>query len=92
MSLEALAAEIGVSGRKLSAYLVATRGRGFREWLKTERIALATRMLTDPEECRTSIEAIGLMSGFASRSAFYVAFRDIHGVTPAQYRERHFPQ
>ncbi|WP_420433231.1 helix-turn-helix transcriptional regulator [Hyphobacterium sp.] len=88
LSLETLAAQIGVSGRKLSAYLAATRGYGFRDWLKAERIALAAGLLADPAERRTSIEAIGLMSGFASRSAFYVAFRDLHGVTPAQFRQR----
>lgn len=92
VSLNSVAAELGVPARKLSDYLAATRGRGFRDWLKLQRIDLAAKLLVDPAERRTSIEAIGLMSGFASRSAFYVAFREVHGVTPARYRQRRLPK
>lgn len=87
LNLESLAMFLQLPERKLAAYLMATRGQGFREWLKTRRIEWASRLLRDANERRTSIEAIGLMSGFASRSAFYEAFKSVHGMTPAAFRK-----
>jgi AraC-like DNA-binding protein len=34
------------------------------------------------------MEAIGLLSGFGSRSAFYAAFRSHTGLTPSAFRAR----
>lgn len=87
LNLESLSVHLQMPERKLAAYLMATRGQGFREWLKARRIEWASRLLRDRKERRTSIEAIGLMSGFASRSAFYEAFKSVHGMTPAAFRK-----
>ena len=72
----------------LSDYLNSAHGQTFREWLTGHRIAHAKSLLVDSEEERTSIEAIGLMSGFKSRSAFYEAFKAVTGQSPHQFRER----
>jgi AraC-like DNA-binding protein len=50
------------------------------------RLSHAKAILVHPEETRTSIEAVALMSGFKSRSAFYNAFKKDTGQTPASFR------
>lgn len=63
------------------------RGRTFPEFLSDVRLNAAAALLRDPGEARTSIEAIGLMCGFSSRSGFYKAFAKRFDMTPAAYRK-----
>nr|HRK63217.1 helix-turn-helix domain-containing protein [Terricaulis sp.] len=58
----------------------------FPEYLQHARVEETKRLLRDPAETRTSVEAIGLLAGFGSRSAFYKAFGDRVGMSPAAYR------
>ncbi|WP_394692246.1 helix-turn-helix domain-containing protein [Hyphobacterium sp.] len=88
VTLEKLAGLMPIEPHKLSGYINATRGQTFREWLAGCRIAHAKALLSNPDESRTSIEAIGLLSGFKSRSAFYEAFKTVTGVSPNRFREK----
>ena len=54
--------------------------------VNTLRMQHARMLLSDPKETKTSIEAIALLSGYHSRSAFYEAFKKAQGTTPASYR------
>lgn len=51
------------------------------------RIRHAENLLQSPTAAHFSIEAIAYDSGFASMSAFYVAFKKIHGKTPAEFKK-----
>lgn len=82
-----LAAAAQCSAGEISRTINERTGAGFVHILNNERLRHATELLTSPQEARTSIEAIALMSGFRSRSAFYRAFTETHGVTPAAYRK-----
>jgi transcriptional regulator GlxA family with amidase domain len=86
LTLEHLARAIGVSPRRLSRSINEAAG-GFYDYVNKHRVADARALLTDPAEQRTSVEAIGLMVGFRSRSTFYEAFRKATGMTPAAYRK-----
>lgn len=81
------AAAIGVSTEELAEAMRAVTGAGFSPWLQQLRVNEAQRLLADPKEARTSMEAIGLLAGFGSRSAFYQAFGERVGVSPAVYRK-----
>ncbi len=87
LSLGDLAAALGIAARDLSQLIKSSNGGNFYQFVNGHRVAEARRLLTDPAERRTSIEAIGLMAGFRSRSTFYDSFRRETGQTPAQYRE-----
>ena len=87
LSLDDLAAALGIPGRDLSKLISVSSGGNFYQFINGYRVNEARRLLGDPAERRTSVEAIGLMSGFRSRSTFYDAFRRETGQTPAQYRE-----
>jgi AraC-like DNA-binding protein len=79
------AAAIEVQPELLSRWL-NDRGRSFGDVLTQARLEDAARLLRDPAEARTSIEAIGLMVGFASRSGFYKAFTKQFADSPGAYR------
>lgn len=87
LSLEQLASGLGMPPRELSRLLRAGTDSSFYNYVNRFRVAEARRILCDPSESRTSVEAIGLMSGFRSRSTFYDAFRRETGMTPAQFRK-----
>ena len=86
LTLQQLADAVGVSSRQLSPLIHATSDSNFYQFVNKYRVAEAKRLLADPREERTSVEAIGLMAGFRARSTFYEAFRREEGKTPAQYR------
>ncbi|MHA7870940.1 MAG: AraC family transcriptional regulator, partial [Hyphococcus sp.] len=87
LSLQKAAALIGVTPRELSQFINTQRGRTFREFLNDLRIEEARRLLADPREQKTSIEAIALLSGFKSRSSFYEAFSARSSDSPAAFRQ-----
>lgn len=86
LSLQKAASLMEVSPTQLSGHLNHERGMTFRSYVNTQRIDEAKRLLHMPEETRTSIEAIAMMSGFRSRSSFYTAFQSQVGKSPQEYR------
>ncbi len=86
LGLEELAGALGLSRGELSRLISETTDGNFYAYINRYRVTKAIELLRDPDEQRTSIEAIGLMSGFRARSTFYEAFRREVGKTPAQYR------
>jgi AraC-like DNA-binding protein len=86
LSLTQAAAAIGASPERLSMAIAAVHEMSFTEYLQGLRVAAAKALLSDPNEARTSMEAIGLLAGFGSRSAFYKIFGERVGMSPAVYR------
>jgi len=86
LTLQQLADAVGIAPRQLSPLIQATSDSNFYQFVNKYRVDEAKRLLADPREQRTSVEAIGLMAGFRARSTFYEAFRRDVGKTPAQYR------
>ncbi|MEZ5960393.1 MAG: helix-turn-helix transcriptional regulator [Hyphomonadaceae bacterium] len=83
---------IGTTSEALLKAIAGERGLSLKEYLLEQRVTLAKRLLLDPQEARTSMEAIGLLAGFGSRSAFYKAFREQTGASPAAYRAEMCPE
>ena len=52
------------------------------------RVRHAKGLIDKGETERMTLEAIGMESGFSSRSAFLVAFREITGMSPLEYLRR----
>ena len=88
LTLDQLASAVGVPARELSQEIGASDDGSFYSLVNRHRIAEARSLLLSPQEARTSVEAIGLMSGFRSRSTFYEAFRREVDMTPAEFRRR----
>ena len=49
------------------------------------RLAHAISMLRDGAHLTYSIEGIAARSGFKSRSIFYLAFKEVYGITPSEW-------
>ena len=87
LTLGQLARAIDTPERELSALFGDSVDGNFYNFVNRYRVQEAKELLGSPAETRTSVEAIGLMAGFRSRSTFYDAFRKDTGKTPAQYRK-----
>ncbi len=85
---ETVAARLGVAPAELAAALSGSKWGGFAALLQDVRLDRARVMLCEPDEARTSIEAIALLCGFRSRSAFYEGFQRRYGTTPGAYRNK----
>lgn len=80
-----LAEAAGSTTHQVSQLLNDNLGQNFAYYLRTFRIRHAqSAILTDDH---LTLEAIGLEAGFGSKSAFYAAFREETGTTPAKYRK-----
>ncbi|MCW8879266.1 MAG: helix-turn-helix domain-containing protein [Kangiellaceae bacterium] len=91
MNLKLLSEGVEMTPRSLSEE-INEYGYNFRDFLNNYRVKASERLLIDPKESRTSIEAVAMLVGFKSRSAFYEAFKKRHSVTPAEFRKLHSPQ
>lgn len=85
MTVERLAAHVGVSSRTLSRRFGAALGVSPKTYLDEVRIEAAKRLLHSTDD---TIERIRSHVGFSDPTAFRRAFRRWVGVTPSEYRRR----
>lgn len=83
----AIAARHRITPRYLQM-LFEREGTTFSEFVLTERLAAAHRMLSDPELSRQTISDIALGVGFRDISYFNRTFRRAFGATPSDVRNR----
>ncbi|MDE5796045.1 MAG: helix-turn-helix domain-containing protein, partial [Muribaculaceae bacterium] len=83
-----LCAMLGSNTTYVSRAVNSYYGKPFKNVLAERRIAEACRRLDNPvDNASLTIEAICLEVGFKSRSAFSVAFKNVTGLTPTEYRK-----
>lgn len=87
LTAKTIAEEIGTDPRYISATLRRHGEANFNAVVNGLRLRDACKMMRSPRYANLSAEEIGLLSGFASRQAFYKAFNKLYDVTPAQYRK-----
>jgi AraC-like DNA-binding protein len=85
-SLKSIADSLGVSPHQLSQAVNQLGDTSLTDYLTSWRLEHAKRELLDPANDCFTIEAIATRSGFASRSAFYRAFREAEGIAPVAFR------
>lgn len=86
-----LADDLGVKPRHISAAIANQTGGNYNAFVNGFRLRDACRMLASPRHASMTIEEVGLLSGFTSRQAFYVAFAREYNVTPKEYRLEKLP-
>lgn len=86
LTLAKMATMVGLSTHQLSELINRHFGVSFSRLLRRHRVEAARQMLID--EPRASVLSVGLASGFASQSTFYVAFKEELGVVPGEFRRR----
>lgn len=86
ISLSTLAEAMSLSAHQLSELINSRFGVGFSRFIRERRVTEARTMLA--EDRRSSVLSIGMMCGFGSQSAFYAAFREATGLSPAAFRKQ----
>ena len=84
-SLAQMAFDLKISERTLSLYFNNKLGLSFSDWRKKIRIDYAIQMIKSGDSKKITIEAISSNAGFASRSKFIDAFKELVGETPSAY-------
>ena len=81
-----LAADLHTNTRYISAAVAVRTGQNYCALVNGLRLRDACKMLRSPKYYHLTAEEIGLLSGFASRQAFYKAFARQYDCTPKEYR------
>ncbi len=81
-----LARDLKTNTRYIAAAVAECSGGNYCALVNEMRLRDACRMLRSPRHDGLTVEEIGLLSGFSSRQAFYLAFRRVYSCTPRDYR------
>ena len=88
LNIERLAQEVGTNKKYISDAIRYGSGGNFYDLIHKYRINQARQMLTNPAYKDYSLDVIYTKCGYKNASTFYKNFRDITGLTPAQYKKQ----
>lgn len=78
----------GITPHKISLALKVIEHKNFNAFINSFRIEKAIQYLKNDAYKKYTIDALGNEVGFISKSAFYAAFKNHTGITPAQYKNQ----
>ena len=81
-----LAIDLKTNTRYIAAAVANNTGSNYNVLVNGLRLRDACQMLRSPRYGHMTAEEIGLLSGFSSRQAFYLAFSKVYKITPRAYR------
>jgi len=87
LSLKTLSEELNFSEGYISQLINKNSPLNFNDYINSLRVNDARDMLVNNEYNNYTILAIGLESGFNSRSSFYSAFKKFTGKSPMDYKK-----
>ncbi|PUA29045.1 MAG: DNA-binding protein [Cellvibrio sp. 79] len=88
INLERFAELVGVKPRELSTIINDHYQQNFFEFINSQRVEEAKRLLAAPECVGDTVLDILYKSGFNSQSAFHRFFKRMVGMTPSEYRKQ----
>ncbi len=88
INLERFAEQIGIKPRELSTIINDHYQQNFFEFINSQRVEEAKRLLAAPECAGDTVLDILYKSGFNSQSAFHRFFKRMVGMTPSEYRKQ----
>lgn len=81
-----LSHELDIPGYQLSAFINQEYGKNFNELINDQRVDYLEEMLqSNPDNFQYTMEALGNMAGFNSRSAFIAAVKKKTGKPPVEH-------
>lgn len=89
-TLDQLANTMNVHPKKLSQVINQSFQKNFFDFINGYRIEEAKKLLKDPIDKKVTILEILYQSGFNSKSSFNTYFKKLTGLTPTEYKKRHF--
>jgi YesN/AraC family two-component response regulator len=91
-SAKKLAEDLGTNTRYISAVVNVRFHMNYTSFVNKFRIDEAMTLLVDKRYRDLNMEDISDMVGFANRQSFYASFYKINGITPREYKLRHYQQ
>ncbi|PLW67217.1 helix-turn-helix domain-containing protein [Pseudohalioglobus lutimaris] len=88
LTIKQLADTLGMSTAHLSQVINSRAQVTFFDYINSQRVAYAQRLLANPDQKKRKVLDIALSSGFSSESSFYAQFRKHAQCTPSQYRRQ----
>jgi PAS domain S-box-containing protein len=78
---------VGISARRVGETLKKCEDKSFSEFVNAYRVQAVIKMLQETDNQQLTIESIGQICGFNSKSVFHTAFKKETGKTPKNYLE-----
>ena len=88
ISLESLSEELNMSSGHLSSLINKYSNKHFSDFINDFRVEQVKKIIMDKAYANYTIVAIGLESGFNSKSTFYSAFKKFTNLSPSQFRKQ----
>ncbi|CAI0704268.1 AraC family transcriptional regulator [Serratia proteamaculans] len=88
LTIERLAAYCNINRSYLCRLFKGAYGIGPKEYLLNFRMTLATSLLRNSQ---TAIKVVGISVGYENQLHFSKAFKQVHGVSPAKWRQENCP-
>ena len=85
LSLSILSRETGISQKLLSRSINGYLKQNFFELINEMRVGEAKRRLLLPENAGHTVDSLYEECGFRTRSTFFLAFKKVEGLSPAQW-------
>lgn len=86
LNREKVAEQLGISAGYVSQLINSITGDNFANFINNYRVEAVKKMILDSDFENYSLLAIGLESGFTSKTTFYDAFKKATGMTPNSFR------
>ena len=87
LTLNALTEEMQLSKSHLSRIINTEIKMSFSDYVNSLRVSEAKKLLLNPEFSNYTLVAIGLESGFNSKTTFNTVFKKFTALTPSQFRK-----
>lgn len=88
IGLDSLAEELNISSGHLSFLINTYSNIHFSDYINELRVKQVKKIIADKEYTNYTIVALGLESGFNSKSTFYAAFKKFTNLTPTAYKKQ----
>lgn len=85
LTLTYLSKRLGTNQKYLSQAINHYLNLSFVDFINNYRVQEAKKQMLDTKNASLTLEAIGMMAGFKSKSAFFRAFKKTTNVTPNQF-------
>ena len=85
LSLQSLAAKVGLNGNQLSWLINERLGKNFNSYINSFRIQTFKEIARHPKNAHLSIIGLAYESGFNSKTVFNTYFKKETGLTPKQW-------
>jgi len=86
LNREKVAEKLGISPGYLSQIINTVTGDNFANYINQYRVEAVKEMISNPEFENYNLLAMGLESGFTSKTTFYKAFKKVTDLTPNEYK------